>query len=58
MEVDSYDGCSKVSLQEMLAGVVSHNIKVVLEAVLDVPELESTNRNGNCYNASDGIGTL
>ena len=48
MEVDSYDGCSKVSLQEMLAGVVSHKIKVVLEAVLDVPELESTNRNGNC----------
>lgn len=58
MKVDSYGGCSKVSLQEMLAGVVFHKIKVVLEAVLDVPELESTNRHGNYYNASDGIGSL
>ena len=41
-----------------MAGVVSHEIRVVLEAVLDVPELESTNRNGSCYHANDGIGTL
>lgn len=40
MRIDSYDGWYKLSSQETLAGVVSHRVKAVLGAVLDVPKLE------------------